>query len=346
MHIPDGYLGPVTAGVLYGAALPFWYAAGRKMRKALADRTLPLMALLSAFCFVIQMINIPLFGGTTGHATGASLAAIVLGPWPAILCVSTTVVIQALFFGDGGITAIGANCFNMAVLQVLVTRLIYRALFPRVRSSLAGGISSYMAVNAAAVAAGIELGIQPLIAHAPDGSPLYAPYPPGTAVGAMLAGHLVIGVAEAALTGLVLGYLARTRPDMLAEGIPALPPAAASVPPMPPLWAGLRTLWIAVAFLVFLVPLGLMAPGAGWGEWTVGQLRERGFAFIPNGIRRWEGFWGGLFPGYTVPGVSRYGGYILSAAAGVALIAVVFRLLGAAGRAAANRGQGRRRKAG
>src|SRR5262245_36514697 len=125
MHIPDGYLSPASAGVLYGLAVPFWYASTRKLKRLLSSRTLPVMALLSAFCFVIQMINIPLPGGTTGHAVGASLAAIVLGPWPAILSVSIALTIQAFFFGDGGITTLGANCFNMAVAQVFVSYFVY-----------------------------------------------------------------------------------------------------------------------------------------------------------------------------------------------------------------------------
>ncbi|MCI0604831.1 energy-coupling factor ABC transporter permease, partial [bacterium] len=87
MHIPDGYLSPATAGTLYAFSAPFWYMASRKTKAILSGRLVPLMALLSATCFVLQMINIPLPGGTTGHAAGASLAAIVLTPWPAVLAV-------------------------------------------------------------------------------------------------------------------------------------------------------------------------------------------------------------------------------------------------------------------
>ena len=129
MHIPDGYLSPASAGTLYAAVLPFWIVAGRKVKSVFRNRTLPLMALMSAFCFVIQMLNIPLPGGTTGHAVGASLTALILGAWPSVISVSIALTIQALFFGDGGITALGANCFNMAVVQVWVTYYLYR-IFP------------------------------------------------------------------------------------------------------------------------------------------------------------------------------------------------------------------------
>src|SRR5262245_35254946 len=110
MHIPDGYLSPVTAGKLYVATAPFWYIALRKIERTLAERTIPLTAPLSALCFVVPMLNIPVPGGTSGHAVGASLAAIVLGPWPAVLSISIALTIQALLFGDGGITTLGANC--------------------------------------------------------------------------------------------------------------------------------------------------------------------------------------------------------------------------------------------
>src|SRR5579862_1474794 len=125
MHIPDGYLSPSTCVGLAAAATPFWYVALGRVKAAMHSRLVPLLSLFAAFSFVIMMFNLPLPGGTTGHAVGIGLAAVVLGPWAAMLAVSVAIVIQALFFGDGGITAIGANCFNMAIVGALVAFAVY-----------------------------------------------------------------------------------------------------------------------------------------------------------------------------------------------------------------------------
>src|SRR4029079_5160960 len=126
MHIPDGYLSPTTCAALYGGAAPFWYVSLQRVQKAMHTRLVPLLSLFAAFCFVIMMFNLPLPGGTSGHAVGIGLAAVVLGPWASMLAISIALVIQALFFGDGGITAIGANCFNMAIVGSLVAFVVYR----------------------------------------------------------------------------------------------------------------------------------------------------------------------------------------------------------------------------
>src|SRR5436190_15998751 len=131
MHIPDGYLSPATCAALYAGSAPFWYVALQRMKKALHTRLVPLVSLMAAFSFVIMMFNLPLPGGTTGHAVGVGLAAVVLGPWAAMLAVSMALIIQAIFFGDGGITAIGANCFNMAIVGSLVSYAVYRMIAGR-----------------------------------------------------------------------------------------------------------------------------------------------------------------------------------------------------------------------
>ena len=120
MHIPDGYLSPSTCATLYALAIAGWYGALRRVKRLLSTRTIPLISVFAAFCFVVMMFNVPLPGGTTGHALGVTIATIVLGPSGSILAVSIALTIQALFFGDGGITTLGANCFNMAIVGSLV----------------------------------------------------------------------------------------------------------------------------------------------------------------------------------------------------------------------------------
>src|SRR5271165_1912550 len=131
MHIPDGYLSPATCAALYAGSAPFWYTALHRLKRAMNTRMVPLLSVFAAFSFIIMMFNLPLPGGTTGHAVGVGIAAIVLGPWGSILAISVALVVQAVFFGDGGITAIGANCFNMAIAGSLVSFAVYRLIAGR-----------------------------------------------------------------------------------------------------------------------------------------------------------------------------------------------------------------------
>jgi cobalt/nickel transport system permease protein len=221
MHIPDGYLGPATYGTLYAAMVPIWALASKIVRRTLKQRQVPFLALGAAFSFVIMMFNIPIPGGSTGHAVGGVIVAILLGPWPALIAVSIALVIQALLFGDGGITAIGANCFNIAFVMPMVGYLVYRllskgaALTSR-RRWIAGALAGYIGLNVAAVTTAIMFGLQPLIAKGSDGRPLYFPYPLEVAVPVMAAQHLLLfGVIEAVLTGLLVIHFQRSDPSML-----------------------------------------------------------------------------------------------------------------------------------
>ncbi len=221
MHIPDGYLGPATYGTLFGVTVPFWTFASWRLKKTLKARQAPFLALGAAFSFVIMMFNIPVLGGTTGHATGTTLIAILLGPWAAIISVSVALIIQALLFGDGGITAIGANCFNMAVVGGLTGYVVYRLIaagsdIKSRRRLLAGAVAAYASLNVSALVTAVQLGIQPVIEKAPDGHPLYAPYPLSVTIPAMALEHLFLfGVVEAVVTALVLRYFQKNEPEML-----------------------------------------------------------------------------------------------------------------------------------
>ncbi len=242
MHIPDGYLGPLTYGGLWAAMAPVWMYASKKIKKGMKASQVPFLALSAAFSFVIMMFNIPIPAGTTGHATGATLVAIVLGPWPAVMAVSIALVIQAFVFGDGGITAIGANCFNIAFAGVLAGYGIYKLVSFKVQGSrfkvqevqtsqiggspetaafgtrnlIGAGVGAYVGINLAALLTAVELGIQPMIHVGADGRPLYSPFPLTVTVPAIMIEHIVIfGIVEAAVTVLVLVYLRRLRPELI-----------------------------------------------------------------------------------------------------------------------------------
>ena len=221
MHIPDGYLGPATCGFFYVIMVPLWTLASKIVKKTLNVRQVPLLAIGAAFSFVIMMFNVPIPGGTTGHAVGGVLVAILLGPWAASIAITVALVIQALLFGDGGITAIGANCFNMAFVLPFTGYYIYRAIgfnapVDSNRRVIAAGIAGYVAINLAAGLTGFEFGIQPLLHRTASGQALYCPYGLNVALPAMSGEHLLVfGWVEAVVTALVIKYLQKQAPELL-----------------------------------------------------------------------------------------------------------------------------------
>jgi cobalt/nickel transport system permease protein len=208
MHIPDGFISPsvaAIAGITSVAALGI--AAGRS-QEAFGMRRAPILGLTTAFIFAAQMINFPVAGGTSGHLLGGTLAAIILGsPWAGTLCIATVLIIQAVLFADGGITALGANILNMGIVGVWVgwtlTQTLQR-LFggSKSRLPLASGIAAGISVVVAAFVAAIELALS-------GTSPINIVLPAMTGI------HILIGVGEGLITGGVLTYLASSRPDLL-----------------------------------------------------------------------------------------------------------------------------------
>ncbi len=308
MHIPDGYLSPSTCATLYAGSAPFWYVALRRAERALSSRMIPLLSVFAAFSFVVMMFNLPLPGGTTGHAVGMAMAAIVLGPWLSILAVSIALLVQALLFGDGGITTYGANCFNMAIVGSIVSFAVYRLMAYRAaltanRRALAAGLAGYIGINCAAFCAAIEFGIQPLLFHNASGTPLYAPYPLSVSIPAMMIGHLTFaGFAEFVLSAGMVGYIQRTDPDLLRATAPEV-----TVEESTSLLPVSRRLWLALAIFLILTPLGILATGSAWGEARVKQ------------------FWNAPLSDYAPRFIhSPFFGYFVSAAIGVGVIALVF----------------------
>ena len=216
MHVPDGFLDAPTSvatGVVAAAGIAI---ALRGARRELDDRTAPMAGLVATFVFAGQMMNFPVGAGTSGHLLGGALAAVLVGPWSAVLCISVVLLVQGLLIADGGITALGTNITLMALVGVGVGWLVFvavRRVLPRRTSSVApaAAIAAFASVpTAAAVFAGLFAvgGIAPVAAD--------------KVLVAMVGWHLVIGIGEAVVTGLVVASVMATRPDLVHGARPVM----------------------------------------------------------------------------------------------------------------------------
>jgi len=219
MHVPDGFLDAQTSlatGVVAATAVTM---ALRRSRVELAERTAPLAGLTAAFIFAVQMLNFPVGIGTSGHLMGGALAAALVGPWTAVLCISVVLMVQAVLFADGGLTALGTNITLMAVVAVAVAWAVLKlvlAVLPKRTASVvpAAAMGALVSVPAAA-------GVFALL-YAAGGE---ASLPIGALVASMLGWHTLIGIGEAVITGLTVGAVVAVRPDLVyaARGLrPAL----------------------------------------------------------------------------------------------------------------------------
>jgi cobalt/nickel transport system permease protein len=207
MHIPDGFL---STEVAVACAIPAAAAVGVALRRAdveLDERRVPLLGVTAAFVFAAQMLNFPVAGGTSGHFLGAALAAILLGPWLACLVLSVVLIVQAFVFADGGITALGANIFNMGVVGgLLVGGLMHaaRSITGQHRTALLGiaAVGAWLAVMAGATTTAIGLALSGTV-------------PLGTVLPAMLGVHALIGIGEAVVTVAAVSAILATRPDLI-----------------------------------------------------------------------------------------------------------------------------------
>lgn len=331
MHIPDGYLSPVTCAALYAADLPVWAVAARRVNRVVKTRDVPLLAVGAAFCFLTMMFNVPVPGGTTAHAVGAVLVAVLLGPSAAIVAVSAALAVQALFFGDGGVLALGANVFNMAVVMTLVGYGVYRvaargSALTSGRRALAAGLGGYVGLNAAALCAAVEFGLQPVLFHAADGTPLYAPFHLAQALPPMMLAHLTAaGGVEFAMSLGIVAYLQRANVPLLRLNHSGL------VEPGPEPGAhrhrGWRRALLGLGVMGVLTPLGLLASGGAFGEAKPGQLDLARYHLqaVPAGLRQYAGTWNhALLDGYGFAGGSHpVVGYLVSAAVGAGVLAVI-----------------------
>jgi cobalt/nickel transport system permease protein len=347
MHIPDGYLSPQTCAVAYVVAVPALGVATRQVKQVVKTRHVPTLALFSAVCFLVMMFNVPIPDGTTAHAVGGGIVAIVLGPWAAMIAVSVALLFQALLFGDGGVLAYGVNVVNMAIALPLVAYGAYKLVAGRSeltspRRVAAAAIGGYLGINAAALLTAIELGIQPSLFHDAAGTPLYSPYHLAQTIPALLLAHLLVaGPVEGVLTGGVLAYLQRANIPLLKINHPEVPVTAD---------AGRRTrklrpivvAGVAVGIMTLLTPLGLLAPGGAFGEDAPQNLNlpKVGLSAIPQGLSRYTGLWHhAIFDGYHFGGgAPAWLGYVISALVGILAVGLLVYLIGKAVEAVVNRG--------
>ena len=325
MHVPDSAVSPATSAVFGTAMMPVWYAAGRRLRSTLASRRVPLLALGAAFSFTLMMFNLPVPGGTTVHTTGAVLLAIVLGPWAALLAVTVTLVIQALFFADGGVLALGLDCFTMAFAMPFAGWAVYRLAAAGTRPesprrAFAAGLGAWAGLNVAALITALALGVQPLLYRGADGHAFYFPFGLAVTLPAMLIPHLTVaGVAEGIFTVVALRSLQAARIP-LADA----PGAASTDTP-----AG-RLEWVLAALgaLIALTPLGLLASGSAWGEWSLAELARRA-GYLPHALAAAEAKGGmglHLLPDYLADRGPL--AYLVAGLIGVAVVALLALVLG------------------
>jgi cobalamin biosynthesis protein CbiM len=209
VHVPDGYLDAATTAGTAAVAAAGVAIALRGARRELDERTAPMAGLTAAFVFAVQMMNFPVAFGTSGHLIGGALTAVLVGPWTAVLCMTVVLMVQALVFADGGLTALGTNVTLMALVAVAAGYGIFvglRRVLPAGRTGLltAAGVGAFLSVPTAALAF--------VLLFSAGG---VADVPLGSVAAAMGGVHVLIGLGEAAITVAVLGAVLAVRPDLV-----------------------------------------------------------------------------------------------------------------------------------
>ncbi len=320
MHIPDNYLSPVTCAVMAAAMVPVWTVSIKKVKAEITAAKMPMLGVAAAFSFLMMMFNIPLPGGTTGHAVGGIFIAVLLGPFAACISVTVALLIQAFLFGDGGILAFGANCFNMAFVLPFFGYAVYKFIKNRFKGEkgeyIGMAVGAYFGLNLAALITAIEFGIQPLLFKNAAGQPLYCPYPLSVAIPAMMLPHLLVaGFVEVAFTVGLYTFIKKASPEIINE-----------VPEKKG-----KAIYGLVLALICLTPLGLLATGTAWGEWGAEDIsgvitKGNALGFVPEGMKKGFSF-NTFMPDYQINGLPEIVGYILSAVAGVVIFVLLFRIV-------------------
>jgi cobalt/nickel transport system permease protein len=206
MHIPDGFISPKLYLPMYAASAGLWAYSIRRVKSKLDESALPYLAVLTALAFVLMMLTIPLPGGTSVHAMGIGLLAVLFGVWTTFLAVSLVLLLQALLLGEGGITSLPVNALAMGFAGSIAACYAYRAL-RTINEKAALFVAGWLSINVAAFAAAVALGVQPGLAHNADGTPLFFPFGLSITIPAVMIPHMLIGIGEGLLTVLVYQFV-------------------------------------------------------------------------------------------------------------------------------------------
>ncbi len=211
MHIPDGYLSPQTYIPAYAVAIPALTYGIKKLKEILNEETYPFIATLTALSFLIMMINIPIPGGTSGHAIGTAVISILFNPWIAFVSVSFVLLIQSLIFGDGGITAWSINSIGIGFIASFSAYYSYK-LLKKINKNLALFLSGWSSIVLASLFIALALGIQPIIAHDQNGKPLYFPFDLSITIPALVGAHMLyFGIVEGIYTLIVVKFIEKIK---------------------------------------------------------------------------------------------------------------------------------------
>lgn len=293
MHIPDGFLSVILSLALWALSAGGVALALRRANRQLDERTVPLMGILAAAIFAGQMINFTVAGGTSGHLMGAALATILVGPWASILIMTAVVSVQALLFQDGGLLALGANIFNMAVVGTVVSYTVY-TIFRRIagegsRAKIASGFAAaWISILATALTVALQLAVS-------------GTSPANLAIPAMGGVHAIIGIGEGLITAGALVFISASRPGLLAGKSKPLENR------------GLVLLSGAIVTLLLAVLSPLASANPDGLEWVAEQ---QGFAYQAQGALYQ------LLPDYVIPGISNQA--LATIAAGILGAVIVF----------------------
>ncbi len=316
MHIPDGYISPKVFVPFYLLFIPLFVKGIKKLRKQLDNEVLPLLSSLTALSFIIMMFNIPIPGGTSGHALGTALIAIIFGPWAGFMAICLVLLLQALLFGDGGITTYAINAIAMGFVASFSGYYTYKLLKNKISDKLNYFFSGWVSIVLASVVVAIVLGIEPSIAKNASGVPIYFPYGLKVTLPAIVGSHMLFfGVIEGFFT--LFGVSNFKRYFDIGQGYKTISVKKET--------SDILLFFFVVLLIMLLVPLGIITENPAWGEWNLSFFHEN-LGFIPQGIRHFSAFYSAPLSGYSLYGMSAVASYYLSAILAIFITTFIFYL--------------------
>ncbi|UBM63216.1 cobalt transporter CbiM [Candidatus Sulfidibacterium hydrothermale] len=316
MHIPDGYVSPKVFIPFYLLFVPLFLKGIRKLRRELNRDVLPLLSSLTALSFIFMMFNIPIPGGTSGHALGTALIAIIFGPWAGFIAVSFVLLLQALLFGDGGITTYAINAISMGYVASFTGYYTFQFLKNRVSEKVSYFLSGWTSIVMASLVVAVVLGIEPSVASSAAGVPLYFPYGLKITLPAVVGSHMLFfGVVEGIFTLFGVSYFKRYVHEDAGFRPVAIKKSRQDT----------FLFFLIIVVVLLLVPLGLITENPAWGEWDLGFFHDK-LGFIPAGIKHFSALYSAPLPDYTLPGMGKITSYYLSAVLALFVTTFVFYL--------------------